>query len=398
MKNNKAPGEDGIVIESVKLGGETLLKSIKDLFNLCLEDGIIPSQWNNAEMILLHKKGDITELENYRPISLLCHLYKLLTKIIAKRLEGKLDFYQSREQAGSRKGYGTNDHLQAIKILIEKSVEYNRPLVLVFIDFHKAFDTIELTSIIAALEQCRIDYRYTRLIEYIYSNAITTVKLHETTDKIKVGRGVRQGDTISPKLFTAVLEYAMKQLPWENRGVNIDGEKLTHLRFADDIVLITDNIGEAKQMIEEIVQASLKVGLQINASKTQIMTNLVLAQNIKTGDSEIKETYMYKYLGHEIQIGKNNQTHEIQRRIGLGWAAFGKLREVFKSNIPICLKRKVYDQCVLPVITYGAETLTLTKKSAENLRVGQRAMERAMLGITRRDRIPNNIIKSVFWL
>ena len=78
------------------------------------------------------------------------------------------------------------------------------------------------------------------------------------------------------------------------------------------------------------------------------MTNLVLAQNIRIGDSEIKETHMYKYLGHEIQIGKNNQTHEIQRRICLGWATFGKLRKVFKSEIPICLKRKVYEQCVLP--------------------------------------------------
>ena len=393
MKNNKAPGEDGVVIEAVQIGGETLLKWIRDLFNFCLENGIIPSQWNNAIMILLHKKGDITELENYRPISLLCHLYKLFTKIIAKRLEGKLDFYQSREQAGFRKGYGTNDHLQAMKVLIEKSVEYNRPLALVFVDFHKAFDTVELASIIAALEQCRIDYRYTRLIEYIYSNATTTVKLHETTGKIKVGRGVRQGDTISPKLFIAVLEYAMKSLSWENRGINIDGERLTHLRFADDIVLISDNIGNAKQMLEELVGASLKVGLRINTSKTQIMTNLVLAQSIRIGDSDIKETHLYKYLGHEIQIGKNNQTNEIQRRIGLGWAAFGKLRETFKSDIPICLKRKVYEQCVLPVITYGAETLTFTKKSAENLRVAQRAMERAMLGITKRDRIPNNTIR-----
>lgn len=128
-------------------------------------------------------------------------MYKLFTKIIAKRLERKLDFYQPREQAGFRKGYGTNDHLQVIKVLIEKSVEYNRPLALVFIDFQKAFDTVELTSIIAALEQGRVDYRYTRLIEYIYSNATTTVKLHETTDKIEVGRGVRQGDTISPKFL-----------------------------------------------------------------------------------------------------------------------------------------------------------------------------------------------------
>ncbi|XP_030760917.1 uncharacterized protein LOC115886027 [Sitophilus oryzae] len=162
---------------------------------------------------------------------------------------------------------------------------------------------------IAALEQGRVDYRYTRLIEYIYSNATTTVKLHETTGKIEVGRGVRQGDTISPKLFTAVLEYAMKSLSWKNRGINIDGEWLTHLRFTDDIVLVSDNIGDSKQMLEELVQASLKVGLRINTSKTQIMTNLVLTQNIRIGDADIKETHIYKYLGHEIQKSERTTKH-----------------------------------------------------------------------------------------
>lgn len=72
-------------------------------------------------------------------------------------------------------------------------------------------------------------------------------------------------------------------------------------------------------------------------------------------------------------------------------SVFGKLPGTFKSDIPICLKRKVYEQCVLPVITYGAETLILTKKSAENLRVAQRAMDRAMFVITRKDKIPNNV-------
>lgn len=90
------------------------------------------------------------------------------------------------------------------------------------------------------------------------------------------------------------------------------------------------------------------------------MTYLVLEQNITTGDSEIEETHMFKYLGYEIQDGKNNQTHE--HRIGLGWTAFGKLRYIFKSGMSICLMRKVHEQCVLQVITYRGET----KWSAKN--------------------------------
>ena len=82
-------------------------------------------------IILLHKKGDITNLENYRPISLLSALYKLFMKIIAKRLTKKLDFYQPVEQAGFRSGFSTNDRLQVITSLIKKCNEYKIAIVLI---------------------------------------------------------------------------------------------------------------------------------------------------------------------------------------------------------------------------------------------------------------------------
>ena len=262
MKNNKAPGQDQIAIEAVKLGGKTLLEKIKDLFNLCLFNGSVPKNWDDILMVLFFKKGDLADMENYRPISLLSHLYKLFTKIINRRLETKLDFYQPVEQAGFRSGYGTNDHLLALKTLIEKTCEYNRPLVLVFIDFQKAFDMIEMDSILAALSQCRVDYRYSRLIHNIYSNSTASVRLHKDTEKFPIERGVRQGDTMSPKLFTATLEHAFKTLDWENKGINIDGKRLNNLRFADDVVLITDNLGEAALMTEQLRQATGKVGYE----------------------------------------------------------------------------------------------------------------------------------------
>lgn len=84
------------------------------------------------------------------------------------------------------------------------------PLVLIFIDYEKAFDSIELQTILEALNQSRIDYRYTSLIRNIYKNATSNVRLYEDTEKFNIERGVRQGDNISPKLFTAALELAFK--------------------------------------------------------------------------------------------------------------------------------------------------------------------------------------------
>src|ERR1700744_1937490 len=115
----------------------------------------IEKKIQNAVITLLHKKGDITKLENYRPISLLSTLYKLFMKIIAKRLTKKLDFYHPVEQAEFRSGFSTNDHLQVIRSLIEKCNEYKIGILLIFKDFEKAFDSVETWSMLDSLDECR---------------------------------------------------------------------------------------------------------------------------------------------------------------------------------------------------------------------------------------------------
>src|ERR1700744_6356930 len=146
-------------------------------------------------------------------------------------------------------------------------------------------------------------------------------------------------------------------------------------------------------MLLQLNAESQKVGLKMNLSKTKIMTNIEEQREIKIGDNVIEVVESYIYLGHCMKLGLLNQTAEVRRRIGLGWAAFGTLRTIFKSKMNNSLKRKVFDSCVLPVLTYGAETLTLTKASSNKLRVAQRAMERSMLGITLRDKKTNEWIR-----
>ena len=131
----------------------------------------------------------------------------------------------------------------------------------------------------------------------------------------------------------------------------------------------------------------------MNLSKTKIMINIDDDRDIKIGDTIIQRFDSYVYLGHKLKVGLDNQTAEVKRRIGLGWAAFGKLRQIFKSKMNNSLKRKVFDSCVFPVLTFGAETLTLTRASENKLRVTQRAIERSMLGITLRDKMTNQWIR-----
>ena len=91
------------------------------------------------------------------------------------------------------------------------------------------------------------------------------------------------------------------------------------------------------------------------------------------------------YLRQLITFDKNMEK-EINRRIGLGWAAYSKHREILESNIHLCLKRKIINQIVFPSITYGSEPWIMSKEVKKKLLVAQRKIERKILGITLRDR------------
>ncbi|CAG9120660.1 unnamed protein product [Plutella xylostella] len=213
------------------------------------------------------------------------------------------------------------------------------------------------------------------------------------TRPIQLQRGVRQGDVISPKLFTNALEDVFKTLDWKRHGICINGEYMSHLRFADDIVIMAESLQELSWMLSGLNAASRRVGLGMNLDKTKVMYNAhIKPEPVAVGEATIEVVQEYVYLGQTIRLGRSNFDKEAARRIQLGWAAFGKLRHIFSSAIPQSLKTKVFNQCVLPVMTYGAETWTLTVGQVHRFKVAQRAMERAILGASLMDRIRNEVI------
>ena len=101
----------------------------------------------------------------------------------------------------------------------------------------------------------------------------------------------------------------------------------------------------------------------------------------------------YRYLGQSITM-EDKTAQEVEIKIKAGWSVFGRYREIFlDEDIPINLKKKVFNQCVLPTMTYGCQTWTLTKDIIHRLRVSQRAMERKILNIKIKDRISNRTIR-----
>ena len=184
-----------------------------------------------------------------------------------------------------------------------------------------------------------------------------------------------------------------RQLDWENAGIVVNGERLNHLRFADDIVLISSSGTEMEQMLNQLSNTSHDLGLRMNMKKTKVMFNeYCLEHPLHVEQEPVEHVQEYVYLGQLVTM-QSDKTAEIKRRIATGWGAFSKYRDIMQSKIPMCLKRKVYHQCIQAAMTYGCQTWALTKRMRDRLCTTQRSMERAMLGISRLDKQTNMWIR-----
>lgn len=277
QKRDKASGPDRIGNNFLIDSKETIIPILTYLFNDVLNTEHIPDQWTTSTIILLHKKGDKNDIGNYRPISLMSNIYKVFAKVLLNRISKTLDENQPMEQAGLRSGFSTLDHIHAVRQVFEKYKEYHKTFYCCFVDYCKAFDSLEHERIWQALSRQGVEKKYIRIIKNIYKNSTAKVKLEREGEESRIKRGVRrQGDPLSPKLFSAVLEDIFRNLDWDIYGLNINGRNLNHLRFAHDLIIC------ARTM---------------NTLKTKIMSN-----------------------GEEKTISvKDSMTKEIETRVGNAW-------------------------------------------------------------------------------
>lgn len=204
QKADNTPGSDQITIELLKSTIPAIAPLLIDIFYEIIESENILQDWKRSTIILIHKKGDKGEIGNYRPISVTSNVYKVFSKIILSRITTVLDEYQPKEQAGFRSKFSTIDHIHVLRQILQKYKEYNKTYYLGFVDFNKAFDSLEHECIWEALQNQGTQGKYIKILKNVYSKNTAQVRLEKIGEEFPIERGVRQGDPISPKLFSAV--------------------------------------------------------------------------------------------------------------------------------------------------------------------------------------------------
>ena len=242
FQSNKSPGNDGIPAEFYRKFWPLISESFIRCANECFEKGEMSCSQKQAVITLLEKSGkDRTLLENWRPISLVNVDTKIMSKVIAARVKKVLPSIIHYNQTGYVKDRFIGEAIRSIFDIMDFTAKENIPGLLLFIDFQKAFDSVEWEFLIESLKKFNFGRDFLQWVKTFYNNIQSCVINNGVSSNFfTLERGVRQGDPLSPYLFIIAVEtlaIAIRQKE-SIKGITIGTEETKLLQFADDTTAV----------------------------------------------------------------------------------------------------------------------------------------------------------------
>ena len=297
--------------------------------------------------------------------------------MLLNRLIPYVDPILRNNQNGFRKGRSTSSHILSIRRIIEELKISREQGTIIFLDFTKAFDSVNRCNMFRILSNYGIPNEVIQAIDVMYSDPLSFVQsVDGPTEQFVTTSGILQGDTLAPYLFVIVVDYILRYSldSVRTKGMDIkpmstsrDQHKyLTDLDYADDIALTTALLKDAQELLLAVEDASAKFGLYLNSQKTEYMTfneahdhaSLQTRKGVK-----LKEVDDFKYLGSYICDSRK----DFLSRKALAWNACNKLHLIWESNISLSIKLSLFRACVESILLYGSETWTIKKSLKDRL-------------------------------
>lgn len=371
LKQGKSPGGDCILNEYIKSTKEIFLPLYESLFNKIFDTGILPTPWLEGAITPIYKnKGNTSEPNNYRPITILSCLSKVFTAVLNNRLTEFLENSNllRENQAGFRKHYSTSDHIFVLTSLVDILKHKKQKLYCAFIDFSQAFDSVWRGGLWRKLLGNSVKGKFFRIVYNMYDNIKSCVKFNNQCSAFFACKtGVRQGENLSPLLFamylndleTYLLSSGVEPISLEFQKDNIMTYlKLLILLYADDTIIFSNDEAEFQTCLDEFNDYCTMWKLNVNYDKTKII--VFNARNLngmrfKIGEHETEVTDQYKYLGTLLfKSGSfiNTKKHIVEQSRKAMHLLFMRANNL---DLPIDLQMKLFDNTVLPILTYSSE-------------------------------------------
>ena len=242
FQTGKTPGNDGIPVEFYKIFWSLIGKLMTDSFNEAYLKKEMSTSQKQAVITLIEKKGkDRNYLENWRPISLINVDAKIASKIIATRIAKVLLEIIHANQLGYVKGRFIGEAARSILDVMDYTKKENIPGILLFIDFEKAFDSLNWNFLLRCLDVFGFGPSLIKWVETFYANISSCVKNNGfCTPYFELQRGVRQGDPLSPYLFIIAAEILATAIRNRSdiKGIKLGQNEFKLVQYADDLTVL----------------------------------------------------------------------------------------------------------------------------------------------------------------
>ena len=215
-----------------------------------------PNDWRVGLMVKLPQKGDLTDCNNWRGIMLVSVTSKILCRIVLNRISGAIDQTLRKNQTG--------DQIFALRQIVEQSHEWSSTMYANFIDFQKAFDTVNRPALWRVLANYGLPEKIIRLIRMLYIDFSAKVICGTTlTEDFGIKTGVKQGCLLSPLLFIMCNDWLMKESTKDiSTGIQWTfTESLEDLDFADDIALLSQRHQDIQAKTDIMDSLGKQIGL-----------------------------------------------------------------------------------------------------------------------------------------
>ena len=381
--NYKAAGPDGIPIEFYKAfflpngnpdedSRVTYGSGIKCLHILFTRiwNGEFPTEWNEASIISIPKKGDPSNCDNYRGISLINNGIKLISKIVTTRISdyGLKHNFIRPEQFGFRNKEESISLFISIREICQRRQFENKETYLAFLDLKKAYDSVPIGNILHKIDCLGIRGKCFQFIKNLYLSSKANVKVDGQYSKsFNIMKGVRQGCPLSPILFNLFINDIFNGC--DNLGISLDNHNCCGGLFADDIVLCAPSRTKLKKLLKKVNDWAKfnNMNFGINKCATMVVRpNIPLFQNKRDptfylAGQPLPTTDCYTYLG--VPFDKNLSLNPIVKVIN------NKLRKSLYSvsnflknpKIPLPFKKIIINSYIISKVSYFSPLLGSNK-------------------------------------
>jgi len=307
--------------------------------------------------------------------------------VLNNRLATYVDPCLAEEQAGFRDGRRCEDQLFILTDIIEKRIQRNQPLWVVFVDVRKAYDRVWRNGLWYKLAKMKVSPKMIRILQEMYSEVQNSVQVDKTdSETYNINIGLKQGCIMSPVLFSIFINDLVEDMNRECTGITVGAaRKLCNLLFADDMALLAASQTDMQQTLHVLDKWCRKwrIGINVDKTKTMAVAGATLETPLMFRGEPLDQVSHYKYLGVPIHETGNWTVamKQITERARKQTSAMSKL--LVNNQMSPRTRMLVWLAKVRPGLEYGAAAMLLSVSQMEQLERIQLGAAKRILGCNR---------------